>query len=109
MISHLDPRLWRDGEDWKKPARMMVKLLEKPDPTAANAGLQLDHLDMTGVAGTDTLFGCLQLARYLLEFIELRHGEAWAKAIFADCARVEFTRGEQIELQIVTCWIATSE
>jgi hypothetical protein len=99
MISHLDPRLWRDGQDWKKPARMIVNLLEKPDPTAENAGLIANRdLGELGIDGTDTLFGCLQLARHVLEFIELRHGESWAKAIFAECAGVKPTLRQKADI-----------
>jgi len=99
MVSHLDPRLWRDGEEWKKPARMMVSLLEKPDPIAANAGLIANHgLGELHIPGTDTLFGCLELARQLSLFIELRHGGAWAKKIFAECAGVKPTRRQQAAL-----------
>jgi hypothetical protein len=99
MISHLDPRLWRDGEDWKKPARMMVQLLEKPDPIPANVGLiaNRDFGEM-GIDGTDTLFGCLQLARHLQEFIEIRHGESWAQRIFAECAGLKPRRRQQAAL-----------
>jgi hypothetical protein len=99
MISHLDPRLWRDGEEWKKPALMMVNLLEKPDPIAANAGL-IANRDPGELftPGTDTLFGCLHLARQLSLFIELRHGRSWARKIFAECAAVKPTRRQQGKL-----------
>ena len=62
---------WAKGEEWKKPARMIVKLLQKPD---------LGDLSMEGC---ESVFGCNHIAQQLFTLITARHGERIARRIFA--------------------------
>jgi hypothetical protein len=69
-MENLEPP-WAPGEAWKKPARMIVKLLQKPDPG-----------DLY-VEGCESIFGCKHLAQQLFTLIMMRHGEQAARRIFA--------------------------
>lgn len=69
-LESLEPP-WAQGEEWKKPARMIVRLLQKPD------------LGDLNVEGSETIFGCKHIAQQLFTLITARHGERAARRIFA--------------------------
>jgi hypothetical protein len=69
-MENLEPP-WAPGEAWKKPARMIVKLLQKPDP----GDLYVD--------GCESIFGCKHIAQQLFNLIATRHGENAARRIFS--------------------------
>jgi hypothetical protein len=69
-MENLEPP-WATGEEWKKPARMIVKLLQKPDP----GDLYVD--------GCESIRGCKHVARQLFTLIKTRHGERTTRQIFA--------------------------
>jgi hypothetical protein len=69
-LESLEPP-WAEGEEWKKPARMIVKLLQKP------------NLGDLSVEGCESVFGCKHIAQQLFTLITTRHGERTARRIFA--------------------------
>jgi len=60
-----------EGEEWKQSARMIVRLLQKPD------------LGDLSVEGCESVFGCNHIAQQLFALITARHGEQIARRIFA--------------------------
>jgi hypothetical protein len=69
-LESLEPP-WAKGEEWKKSARAIVKLLQKPD------------LGDLFVEGCESVFGCNHIAQELFALITARHGERIARRIFA--------------------------